>query len=183
MKLPILVSAVTLAGITALTLLEVIPMTVAGIIAIVILAFTNAWASMSEARLMERFAVVAGEVAVVPGGSWRGFLKRVFGDSGYVRKFIKVEAFWRAFTTNLSFGGVSLALAIIAFKSDWNFWDWNNAVLPLLLNFVMGIFSPRQLRDEYEAMPSNGWIVVVFVAGFYLYAAWSAFWLYVPPAT
>lgn len=74
-----------------------------------------------------------------------------------------------------------MALAVMAFKSDWKFWDLNNAVLPLLLNFVMGIFSPRQLKDEYDTMPNSGWIVVGFVACFYLYAACVAFSLYEPP--
>ena len=130
-------------------------MTVAGIIAILILAFTNAWAGLDE----RRFAVNEEDV-------------------GYVRRFIKVEAFWRAFVTNLSFGGVSLSLAIIGIKSDWHFWDINNAIVPLLLNFAMGIFAPRELRDEYDPPPLRSKIIVGI--GFFVYgiACWSAWTLY-----
>jgi hypothetical protein len=151
--------AILLAIVISLRLMEFVSMTVAGVLAIAILAFTNAWATLDEAH----FGIIAEGPA-----------------QGYLRRFLKVEAFWRAFVTNLSFGGVSLALAIIALHSSWKFWDWNNPVLPLLLNFVMGIFAPRELRDEYEWPPNWSWGVSAVGVLFYLWAGWSACTLYPP---
>ena len=77
--------------------------------------------------------------------------------------------FWWAFITNLSFGGVSLSLGVLAFQSKLGFWDINNPILPLLLNFVMGLLVPYELKEEDE-WPSNwAWCVIGCGVAFYIY--------------
>ena len=117
----------------------------------------------------------------VEGARQRSNVQRE-ANSPYLRWFFTVEAFYRAFITNLSFGGVSLSLSIIAFQSRWGFWDWDNPVLPLLLNFIWGLVTAHELGDDYLPPHWRKWWVIVGGLLLYIYASAVAGTLYVPPA-
>jgi hypothetical protein len=123
-------------------------------------------------------AIIAAYASVVGELRERNIVNGAQG--GYLRSFFKVEAFWRAFSIHLSFGGVSLALAIIASKSKWGFWDADNPVGPLLLSFVMGLLVPSELKDAYDWPSKWAWWISAVAIGIYLYAAWVAWMLFAP---
>ncbi len=116
----------------------------------------------------------------VEGSRQRSNVQRA-ANSPYLRWFFRVEGFYRAFTVNLSFGGISLALSIINFTSKWQFWDLNSPVLPLLLNFVWGLVAAHELADDYDPPPRRKWWVIAVGGLLYLYAGGVAWSLYVPP--
>lgn len=91
-------------------------------------------------------------------------------NSPYLRWFFTVEAFYRAFIVNLSFGGVSLALSLIGFRSQWGFWDFDNPVLPLLLSFIWGLVAAHELADDYLPPPKRKWWVIAVGVLLYVYA-------------